>query len=126
VDTPWQRAKGITAHEKQERKIGKMQGGQKQVGSGRIWRWKRDGRLFTFLVEARTTTKGSYSISASEFKKIQKEALQSPPGLLPSMQLDIQDVSLMVIRLVDFDELYTRMLDLEAQLAKDTEDSRLP
>ena len=115
MDTPWSRAVR-TRHERQERKIGNLPGGQKQIGSGRIWRWKRDGILFAFLIEARTTTKKSYSISAEEFKEIQKEALQTPPGLLPAMQIDISDVSLMAIRLVDFNELHNRILDLEAQL----------
>ena len=115
MESPWKQAKK-TRHEAQERRIGRMKGGQKQVGSGRIWRWKRDGILHIFLIEARTTTKKNYTISGEEFKEIQKEALQTPPGLLPAMQIDIQDVSLIAIRLVDFNEIYNRMLDLEAQL----------
>lgn len=120
METPWLRAKK-TRHEAQERRLGKLPGGTKQVGSGRIWRWKRDGKLFVFLIEARTTQDKGYRITAEEFKTIQKEGLQTPPGLLPAMQIDIQDVSLIAIRLVDFNEIYSRMLDLEAQLEKANE-----
>lgn len=126
MDTPWLRAKK-TRHEAQERRIGNLPGGSKQVGSGRIWRWKRDGKLFVFLIEARTTQDKGYRITAEEFKEITKEALQTPPGMLPAMQIDIQDVSGIFIRLVDFNEIYTRMLDLEAQVAaKNDADGSLP
>lgn len=126
METPWVRAKK-TRHEAQERRIGKLPGGSKQVSSGRIWRWKRDGKLFVFLIEARTTQDKGYRITAEEFKEITKEALQTPPGMLPAMQIDIQDVSGIFIRLVDFNEIYTRMLDLEAQVAaKNDADGSLP
>lgn len=118
METPWNRARK-TRHEAQERRLGTMEGGSRQVNSGRLWRWKRDGILHEFLVEARTTEGKGYRITREEFLKIQKDAIQTPPGLLPSMQIDIgDDVSLFVIRLTDFQTIYTRMLDLEARLGE--------
>lgn len=127
METPWQRAKGITKHEAQERRLGTLRGGEKHPGSGRLWRWKRDGRIHTFLIEARTTTKKTYTINSEEFKEIQKEALSTPPGLLPAMQIDIRDVSGIFIRLADFDEILNRLFDLEAQVAASEEaDPQVP
>lgn len=118
MDTPWQRARK-TRHEKQEQKIGNLPGGQKQVNSGRIWRWKRDGILHGFLVEARTTKAGSYSIKKSEFLQIRREALQTPPGLLPAMQIDLDNVELMVISLPDFNALYSELLKLRERVGEE-------
>jgi hypothetical protein len=115
METPWSRARR-TRSSKQEGRIGKMEGGSKQVNSGRLWRWKRDGILHEFLIEARTTEAGSYKISGDEFLKIRREGLQTPPGLLPGMQIDIQDLSLMVIELSAFQDLYVRLLELEARV----------
>jgi hypothetical protein len=116
MDTPWSRARK-TRSQLQEERIGDMPGGQKQVNSGRFWRWKRDGILHEFLIEARTTEKGSYSINKEEFQKIKREALQTPPGLLPGMQIDIQDLSLIVVETKDWQEIYTRLITAEAQLS---------
>lgn len=118
TETPWQRARKSRSV-RQEERIGKMEGGSKQVNSGRHWRWKRDATLREFLVEARTNEKddvGSYRIKKSEFDAIRKQALQTPPGLLPAMQIDIQNLSLMVIELSAFEDLYARLIDLEAQV----------
>lgn len=93
-----------------------MEGGQKQVNSGRFWRWKRDGILFEFLIEARDTTSASYSISKNEFQQIRQEALATPPGLLPGMQIDIQDLSLIAVETKDFQALCLRLVELEAEL----------
>lgn len=114
LETPWQRARKSRS-EKQEARIGKMDGGERQVNSGRFWRWKRDGKLYEFLVEARTVEKSrSYTISKDEFQHIRRQALQTPPGLLPAMQIDILDLSLMVIELTAFQDLYARLIALEA------------
>lgn len=96
-----------------------MPGGEKQVNSGRFWRWKRDGKLREFLVEARTTEKRSYAISKDEFSLIRIEALKTPPGLLPAMQIDIQDLSLVVIELTAFQDLYAELIALRGQIEKE-------
>lgn len=94
-----------------------MEGGEKSVNSGRFWRWKRDGKLWEFLIEARTTEHNSYSIQRDEFLAIEREAQQTPPGLLPGMQIDIRNLSLMVIRLNDFQQMELEMESLRARAA---------
>lgn len=118
IETPWVRAKK-TKSQKQEERLGKMEGGQKQNNSGRFWRWKRDARLHNFLIEARTTDAGSYKIDKKEFQAIRREAMQTPPGLLPGMQIDMGDLYLIVIELSAFHDLSMRLLALEEASATD-------
>lgn len=113
METPWQRARKSKS-EQQEARIANMPGGSRQVNSGRLWRWKRDAKLYEFLIEARTTDAGSYSIEKREFVQIRKEALKTPPGLLPGMQIDIQDLHLIVIELSAFQDLQTALVNAEA------------
>jgi hypothetical protein len=121
MDTPWTRARKQRS-EKQESRIGKMEGGRKQVNSGRFWRWKRDGILHSFLVEARTTEVESYRIEKKEFQQIRKQAFQTPPGLLAAMQIDIQDLQLMVTELSVFQERELRLVELETRLEESQTD----
>lgn len=116
LETPWQRAKTKTKSQRQEERLGKMDGGKAQVNSGRFWRWKRDARLHNFLIEARTTDAGSYRIERSEFIEIRKQARQTPPGLLPAMQIDLGDLHLMVTELQAFQDAQMRIIELEEQL----------
>jgi hypothetical protein len=87
--------------------------------SGRLWRWKRDGRFFDWLVEARTTTAGSYTIKYDEWQDIKRQALQTPPGCMPAMNIEIQDESLMVIQRDVFEELYNELVSLTALAGKE-------
>lgn len=97
-----------------------MEGGEKGVNSGRTsWRWKRDGKLREFLIEARTTDAGSYSISKKEFLHIKREALKTPPGLLPGMQIDIQELQLLAIEVTAFEDLFAELVALRARLEDD-------
>ena len=128
LDTPWARAKK-TKSQRQEERIGNREDGQLQINSGRTsWTSKRDGvlgRVYRFLVEARTTDKGSYRVERQEFLDLKKQAFQTPPGLLPMMQVDIQDLSLVVLELKDFDQFLARMTDLEERdSARREEDDR--
>ena len=130
MDTPWDRAAGKTKSERQEEKISKLPGGGKQVNSGRsTWTSKRDntlGRVFRFLVEARTTDKQSFTFKKREFLDLRKQAYQTPPGLLPMMQIDVGELELALIQLKDLQEIQTRMLDLEERLNADSsEDSEI-
>ncbi len=98
-----------------------MEGGSRQVNSGRLWRWKRDARLHNFLIEARTTQHDSYSISFKEFQDIRRQAFQTPPGLLPAMQIDIKGLRLIAIELQAFQELNLRLIELETRLEQQGE-----
>ena len=117
METPWTRAKK-TKSQLQEKSIGRMEGGKQQVNSGRFWRWKRDGILHNFLIEARTTDAESYRIERKEFVQMRKQALQTPPGLLPGMQIDIQDLSLMCIETSAFQDMNLRLVELETKLER--------
>lgn len=117
METPWSRARKLRSM-KQEQRIGQMEGGQKSVNSGRFWQWKRDGRIYEFLIEARTNenpTVKSYRISKDEFLNLRKEGLKEPRGLKPAMQVSIGDLDLIVIELRDFHEMYTRLVELEGR-----------
>jgi hypothetical protein len=93
-----------------------MEGGKRQANSGRLWRWKRDAILHDYLIEARHTDAGSYRIERAEFLQLRKQALQTPPGLLPAMQVDLGDLHLMVTELQVFQDAQIRILELEAML----------
>lgn len=98
-----------------------MPGGLKTVNSGRFWRWKRDGRLWEYLIETRTTDANSYSVSHDEFLAIEREAKTTPPGLLPGMQVDIRELQLVVVRLNDFQEMQMELDSLRTRLARHEE-----
>ena len=117
METPWQRARK-TKSQLQEERNGRMEGGSKQINSGRTWRSKRDNVLHNFLVESRTTDAGSYRIERDEWKDIRKQSFQTPPGHLPAMQIDLQDVHLMVTELAAFQDREIRLLELEARVAR--------
>jgi hypothetical protein len=60
---------------------------------------------------------------------LKKQAFQTPPGLLPMIQVDIQDLNLVVITLNDMDAIQARMVDLEERIAsyeENGENSPLP
>lgn len=112
MDTPWSRARKAR-HLQQEESLNQLQGGRKTPGSGRIWRFPRDGRLWDFLIEARTTIKESYRIQKHEFLQMKQEAITTPPGLMPGMQIDLQDLKLIVIELHVFQDMCARLVALE-------------
>jgi len=114
--TPWSRARKLRS-ERQEERLGEMPLSSRQVNSGRFWRWKRDGIVWNFLVEARTTQAGSYRVEEKEFQNIKREAVTTPPGLKPAMQIDIGETQLWLMELRDWEAVYLRLSDLEARLA---------
>jgi hypothetical protein len=121
LTTPWRQATGNQRSQRQERRLAKEPGGKKQINSGRHWVSKRDVRLNGYLVEARTTEKKSYSISRKEFEDITRDALSTPPGQLPGLQIDFEKpgsetLSLFVGRLKDHLYLQERIAVLEQQL----------
>jgi hypothetical protein len=105
-------------HRKQEADLAKR-GGTTHPASGRIWRFKRDGRLFDFLVEARTTEKETYTISGPEMDDIRKEASMTPPGCLPAMQIDIQHRRFMLIDHEVFIESQNLLVSLMAEAGRE-------
>jgi hypothetical protein len=120
MQTPWDRARKLRSTS-QEQRLGNMEGGSQQPNSGRLWRWKRDGILHEFLIECRDTQSGSYRIEKKEFHDIRKQALGTPPGLLPGMQIDIQDLSLITVETKDFQAMCLRLIELEERYAADVD-----
>ena len=119
MQTPWDRARK-TRSQRQENRLANSEGGQAQNNSGRFWRWKRDGKLFQFLVECRTTEKESYRIEAKEWKAIERHANQTP-GSVAAMQIDIgDDVKLVVLNERNFRELQQYIAALESDDALHT------
>lgn len=102
MDTPWKKTDKSQA---QERRLASLPGGRRQVNSGRTWFSKRDVTLRGFLVEARTTQAKSYRLDRDEFICVARDAMQTPPGQLPAMQIDFDTptdrLSLFVIKLED-------------------------
>lgn len=132
METPWTKAVK-KRHQKQEERLGKI--GKPQINSGRTtWRSKRDVSLFDlFLVEARDTQADKISISRSEWKSLRREASQSPPGLLPAMQLNIQnDVRILAIDFDDAEEFFMEFQNLQERVKQfeyreaSTDDDSLP
>ena len=72
---------------------------------------KRDNKLFEFLVEARTTSAGSYSISRNEFFELKRQAHATPPGFMPAMQVDIRDLSGIFLELQIFNEMQRLLIE---------------
>jgi hypothetical protein len=53
--------------------LGQLEGGRTQVNSGRFWNFKRDGKIYEFLIEARTNEKPSvksYRIEKDEWLRL--------------------------------------------------------
>ncbi len=118
MERPWIRARKQRS-QLQEEGIGRLEGGSKQINSGRTsWRSKRDNRLWDFLIEARTTETNSYRIERDDFKKLERESAQTPPGCLPGMQITIRDLELIAFRLNDFQDFMIELEGLRERIRK--------
>jgi hypothetical protein len=115
IETPWSRARKLRSVLQEER-LNTYPGGQKGINSGRFSRWPRDGKIGNFLIEARTNQKPgakSARIEKQEWLDLKKQALHEPGGMLPAMQIDMDDVRLVVIELAVFNDMNSRLLMLE-------------
>jgi hypothetical protein len=65
VKQPW---------EKQESRLANLLGGERNAGSGNGWSRKNDVRSPRFLVEAKWTSKKSYSLKAQELRQLEHNA----------------------------------------------------
>src|SRR3712207_7142379 len=82
--------------QKQEKRTAKEFGGKTVIASGALWSCKGDVRTDDFLIENKFTDKGYYSLKASIWEKITKEATKDN-FRIPLMQIDIKNLSLVVI-----------------------------
>lgn len=114
LETPWSKARKLRSSIHEE-SIADLPGGRLQPNSGRFWRWKRDGIVWNFLIEARHTDAASYKIDKKEFQTIRGQALRTPPGLKPAMLIEIQELRLVAMEEVDFEMMLVRIVELEAK-----------
>lgn len=88
---------------KQEDRIAGAYKGSRNVMSGAGWSKKADVRTDTFLVEAKTTLKGSYSLKLKELRELRLQAIAD--DRVPLFMIDIQGHGYVVLDEDDFQEM---------------------
>jgi len=124
LETPWKRARKLR-YQIQEERLNDLPGGQKGINSGRFRPFKRDGRIYDFLVETRINQKPgakTATINKQEFQQLMREAITQPGGMKPAMQVTIDDLDLIVISLSDFTDMYNTLVELAARYDKERHD----
>lgn len=84
--TPWERASQTRRSRRSEDQGAKLENGRRVARSG-AGREKGDIRANGFRIEDKFTDSASYTITVETLRKITREALQTPPGLLPQMRI---------------------------------------
>lgn len=122
IDPPWQRSLKSRSKEQEER-TARMKGARPQVNSGRIWSSLRDNKLSSFvgmfLIDNKThddPEKQTYKLDYQEWKSLRRDANRTPPGCLPALQIDLQDLRLFVMEVPTWDEICRYVMDLETRL----------
>lgn len=122
VETPWERAR-TSRSKQQEDRTAKRSGATSQINSGRTWRSLRDSKLRsfigTFLIDNKThenPEQRSYRIVYGDWLALRRDAHRTPPGCLPALQVDLQDVHLFIIELEAWDEVEKYIFSLEAKI----------
>ena len=88
---------------KQEDRIAGAYRGSRNVMSGAGWSKKADVRTDTFLVEAKTTERASYSLKLSELREVRKQAILD--DRVPLFMIEIQGHNYVVMEDDDFQEM---------------------
>lgn len=92
---------------RQERQIARDTGGRRTAGSGNQPGHKGDVRAgHGWLVEAKTTLAVRYTLRLSDWRKIEREALQARKT--PAMQIEVAGRMLVV---VSYDDWLSRLAD---------------
>lgn len=87
----------------QEKQVAKQFDAKTVVASGALWGAKGDVRSDKFLIECKTTEKDYYSLTASVWEKIEREATKDHLRI-PLMVIDLEDRDRVVVfRPKDFD-----------------------
>ena len=100
-DTPWNRAKVGRRARRSEEEAAKLEGGRRVSRSGG-GREKGDVRLNGFRLEDKFTDAESYTLTRKTLDKITREALHTPPGLLPQLRITMPGYKLRVLREEDY------------------------
>jgi len=119
MKTPWQQVKESRS-QLQEKRTARKPGARSQINSGRTWSSKGDvvlnspiGRI---LIDNKDTEDASYRITEDDWRKLKKQANQTPPGCQPGLQIDIRNLRLLVIEEATYDEIVKYILTLESRL----------
>lgn len=100
-DPPWRRKTPQVRGRQSERRGAKLDGGRVVAMSGG-GRQKGDYRTARFRVENKETDNASYSLVLEKLHKTEREALLTPPGLLPQTRIVIQGEAFRLLREVDY------------------------
>jgi len=92
----------------QEKRTARDFGGITTPGSGNQWHSKADVKTPTELIECKTTTKASFTLKASDLKKIQDQALIE--DRVPVFQVDFENDGVKCVVLSIYD--YMRLREL--------------
>lgn len=92
--------------ELKEESDAKVFDGKRVKGSGNRWYNPGDIRSDTYLIEAKQTDKGSYSLSKKKLDKIYEEALFAYK--IPLFSIRIKDVDVVVMFQEDWEKLAKR------------------
>lgn len=100
-----------------------MKGARPQVNSGRIWSSLRDNKLRSFiglfLIDNKThenPEKRSYRIEYQEWLQLRRDAQRTPPGCLPALQIDLQEIHLLTIELETWEDVERYVIELETRI----------
>lgn len=110
--------------QKQEKSVAKDFNARTVVASGAKWGAKGDVRNDKFLIECKTTKKDYYSLTASVWEKIEREAITDHMRT-PLMVIDLKDSDrIIVFRPKDFDDtidtrLFTKDIPKSVRITKD-------
>ena len=105
MTTPWSKPSTTKRARRSESKGAALDGGRRVAASGSR-REKGDYRSLKFRVEDKFTDAASFTLKLLTLKKIEHEAVRTPPGLLPMMRVTIQGETFRVMREQDFLALY--------------------
>lgn len=103
--TPWQRAKSGRRARKSEEQLAKSTGGKRQPASGALPGRKGDVRENGFLVDDKFTDAERFTITKEMWRKIEREASMTPPGLRPRLRITMPGLPKLCVMLED-DYLY--------------------
>ena len=88
--------------QKQEKSVAKQMDGKTIIASGSLWFADSDVRSDDYLIECKTTSKDSFSVTAKIWEKIEKEAVRDRLRI-PLLIVDLRDtLRYVVFRPQDF------------------------
>jgi len=96
----------MKAWQRKEKSDEKVFKGRRTKGSGKTWYSKGDIKTFTFLIECKSTVKGSFTISRKTWGKISREALLSSRIPVLSIRFEKENEEIVILSKNDFLTLF--------------------